>query len=472
MGSLASIYNNTRAMLQVQTEELARYQEMATTGSRVNRPSDAPVDAFQILSLRSMADSIDTYKSNLSTGTDDRTIVDSVLQSVSSLMSRVRQLSSQTASGTYNANDRVPIANEIDSILEQIVSLANTSQAGRYLFSGGGATAPFVAQRENDQIVRVDYQGGSDTLPAPMAFGVEYGTSLVGSQVFRRDGQAVAQFSGYTGAKAGAGTSTTCGDVSLTATHTATLYQASSGLAAGTSSAAGDTILGLHHTLTVDATAHTVSLDDGTAVAFTGAETDLKLTNAAGDAVYVDMTGLAAGFQGAVTIRAEGTFSTDGGATTVPIGFADSEAVTDSRDGRILYVNSADMERAGVEPVNMSGDLDIFNVLMNLRDTIANTRNLSDGRQMDLLSEDMGNLTGIMNHVTEWMTTNGSQLQAMSSLNDILTNRKSLAQQQASALDNADITEVASELARRQVLYQMALATTSKLLSLSMADYM
>jgi flagellar hook-associated protein 3 FlgL len=459
-------------MLQIQTEELARYQEMATTGSRVNRPSDAPVDAFQILSLRSMSDTIDTYKSNLAGATDSRQIVDSVLQSVSTLLTRVRQLSSQAASGTYEAKDRLPVASEIDSALEQVVSLANTNQSGRYLFGGGGATAPFVVERENGRIVRVTYQGGSDTLPAPVAYGVEYTTSLVGDRVFHRDDTAVSQFVGNTGAKAGAGTPAACGDVWLTASHTATLYLGAGGVAAGDSSVAGDTLLGLHHTLSIDAAAQTISLDDGSAVSFTGSETDLKLTNAAGDTAYVNVTGLAAGFQGTVEIRAEGTLSIDGGVTTVPIGFADSEAVTDSRDGSLLYVNSTDIERTGAEAVSMAGTLDLFSVLMNLRDTIANTHDLPTDRQMALLGKDMGVLSGIMDHVTEWMTTNGAQLQAMSSLNDVLNNRQALAKQQSSSLENADITEVASELARRQVLYQMALATTAKLLSLSMVDYM
>jgi flagellar hook-associated protein 3 FlgL len=472
MGSLASIYSNTRAMLQVQTDELARYQEMATTGSRVNRPSDAPVDAFQILSLRSLSDTLDTYKSNLAYATDTRQVVDGVLQSISTLMTRVRELASQAASGTYNASDRLPVANEIDSILEQVVSLANTSQTGRFLFGGGGTTAPFTVQRENGQIVSVDYQGGSETLPTPVASGVEYATALVGDQVFRCHDTAAAQFPGYTGAQAGTGTPTARGDVRLTATHTATFYQAASGVAAGDSSAAGDTLLGLHHTLTIDAAAHTVSLDDGEVVAFTGSETDLKLTARNGDTAYVNLTGLASGFQGTVDIRAEGTFSTDGGLTTVPIGFSDSEAVTDSRDGSLLYVGSADIARTGVDPVSVTGALDLFRVLINLRDAIANDANLPSSRQTALLNQDVGALAGIMDHVTVWTTTNGAQLQALSGLNDVLNNRQALAKQQSSALENADITEVASELARRQVLYQMALATTSKLLSLSIVNYM
>jgi flagellar hook-associated protein 3 FlgL len=473
MGSWGAIYNNARAMLQIQADELARYQEMAATGSRVNRPSDAPSDAFQILALHSQSSAVDTYKRNLASVTDTRQITGSVLESTLTELSRVRQLASQAASGTYSARDRLPLAREIDSILEEMVSLANTNHSGRYLFGGGsGAAAPFAAQRENGQIVQVDYQGGSNALSVPVADGVQYATTMVGDQVFRCTGSSTPEFLGSTGAKAGAGTSNVRGDVWLTATHTATTYLGASGIAAGASSAAGDTILGTHHTLTIDEPNHTVRLDDGEVVAFTGNETNLKLTNKSGAVAYVNVQGLAAGFQGTVQIRADGSLSIDDGATSVPVSFSANDAVTDSLSGRILYVDSADIAQTGVDPVRVSGTYDLFSVLISLRDTIANTKNLPQDQQMDLLDNAMGALADVTDQVTEWVTTNGAQLQAMTSLKNVLDNRQALATQQVAGLENADITDVAAQLARQQVLYQMALAATSKLLTLSMVTYM
>ena len=473
MGSWGAIYNNARTMLQIQADELARYQEMAATGSRVNRPSDAPSDAFQILALHSQSNAVDTYKKNLGSVTDTRAVTVSVLQSVTTQLSRVRELAAQAASGTYSARDRVPIAREIDSILEEMVSLANTNHSGRYLFGGGsGAAAPFAAQRENGQIVQVDYQGGSNALSVPVADGVQYATTMVGDQVFRCSGPSTPEFLGSTGAKPGAGTSNVRGDVWLTATHTATTYLGPSGIAAGASAAAGDTILGTHHTLTIDEPNHTVRLDDGEAVTFTGNETDLKLTNKSGAVAYVNVQGLAAGFQGTVQIRADGRLSIDDGATSVPVSFSANDTVADSLSGRILYVDSADIAQVGTDPVRVRGSYDLFSVLISLRDAIANTKDLPQDQQMALLDNAMGALTDVTAQVTEWVTTNGAQLQAMTGLKDVLDNRQALAKQQASGLENADITDVAAQLARQQVLYQMALAATAKLLTLSMVTYM
>jgi flagellin-like hook-associated protein FlgL len=305
-----------------------------------------------------------------------------------------------------------------------------------------------------------------------VADGVQYATTMVGDQVFRCTGSSTPEFLGSTGAKPGAGTSNVRGDVWLTATHTATTYLGASGIAAGDSSAAGDTILGTHHTLTIDEPNHTVRLDDGEVFTFTGNETDLKLTNKSGATACVNVQGLAAGFQGTVQIRADGSLSIDDGATSVPLSFSANDAVTDSRNGRILYVDSADIAQTGMDPVRVSGTYDLFSVLISLRDTIANTKNLPQDQQMNLLDNAMGALADVTDQVTEWVTTNGAQLQAMTSLKDVLDNRQALAQQQVAGLENADITDVAAQLARQQVLYQMALAATAKLLTLSMVTYM
>ncbi|MCX5673218.1 MAG: hypothetical protein NTU94_18030, partial [Planctomycetota bacterium] len=84
----------------------------------------------------------------------------------------------------------------------------------------------------------------------------------------------------------------------------------------------------------------------------------------------------------------------------------------------------------------------------------------------------MDALAEVADSVTQGMTSNGSLIQAMTGLKDSLGNRRDLVQQQADATENADIVEVASDLARRQVLYEAALTSASRLLSLSLLKYL
>jgi flagellar hook-associated protein 3 len=472
MSGWASIYNNTRAALRFQAQEIARLQEMAATGSRVNRPSDAPTDAMRILQYRSTVNTLETYGRNLQSVTDVRESASTVLENLSNSMTRVRTLAGQADSGTYSARDRAAIAQEVDALLEQAVALANTEDRRRYIFGGGSGKAPYVAHRENGRIVGVDYVGGSQNLAVPVVAGVEYGTVFVGDDVFRPAGRRTPDFLGHTGAKPGTATSTVRGDIWLTATHESTSYLGAGGVAAGTSSAASDTILGTHHTLTVDEPGRTLQLDQGATVAFAGTETDLKLTNESGDVVYVDTRNIQAGFQGAVQITATGRLSIDDGATSVPTAAGANVAVTDSGSGDILYVDSGGLERVGLEPVRAHGTYDIFSAIISVRDAILNDRSMSAAQNTKLLGEAMGALTEAADGVTRATTSNGAQLQVMNDLKESAASMSQNSRLQALALENADIVDVASDLARRQVLYEMSLATASKLLSLSLLKYL
>jgi flagellar basal body-associated protein FliL len=60
------------------------------------------------------------------------------------------------------------------------------------------------------------------------------------------------------------------------------------------------------HELEIDATAHTVKLDDGPAVTFEGGEADLMVQDAAGRSVYLDLSGLEEGFKGKVHVGVMG----------------------------------------------------------------------------------------------------------------------------------------------------------------------
>jgi len=472
MGGWASIYNSTRDSLRFQAQEIARLQEMAATGSRVNRASDAPADAMRILQYRSAANTLEVYGKNLQSVTDVRESAANVFDSLSTSMSRVRTLAAQADSGTYSVRDRTPIAQEIDALLEQAVAFANTNDRGQYIFGGGSAQAPYVVRRENGRIVGVDYVGGSQNQSVPVVAGVEYGTIFVGNEVFQSTGRKPPVFLGQTGAKPGSGTSNVRGDVWLTATHESTSYQGASGIAAGASSAAGDTILGTHHTLTVDQAGQTLRLDQGAAVAFTGTETDLKLTNESGDIVYVDTRSVQAGFQGDVQIDATGRLSIDDGATSVSAASGSNVAVTDSRSGTILYVDTTAMDRVGTEPVHSGGTYDVFNALISVRDAVLNNHGMSAAQQTAWLEKAMDGLTEASDGLTQAVTSNGAQLQVMSSLKDSTKNMSDNSRQQADALENADIIDVASDLARRQVLYEMSLSTASRLLSMSLLNYM
>ena len=472
MSTLGTIYNNTVHALRTHSEALARLQEQVASGARVLRASDDTAAAERIMSLTSRSLSLEAYISNLDDVTSVLEFSHNLLTDISGRLTRVRELLSQVASGTYGPENRAIVAPEIDALLESVVSSANAQNLGRYVFAGADAlTRPYEVRRTDGRISAVEYRGSDQDLDVPVGPGLTYSGLMVGEEIFRADQRQAPVFLGRTGLGPGLGTSTVSGDVWVTVSHTSTEYAGASGIAPGEGSAFGDTILGVAHTLTIDAPGKHIRLDDGQDVSFVGTETDLRLENADGDVVFVDVTGLDAAFAGTVQITANGVISIDDGASDVPITFESNQAVSDARSGGILYVNTANVRRVGTDPVRVPGTYDLFGTLIEIRDLMMNSRQLPEDQQVQLLGESLKSLEEVDAGVNRYLTTIGGRLQAMDGLKKSLGDLKSYADDQTALLQDADIVQVATQLARTQTLYEMTLATSSRLLSLSLLDF-
>jgi flagellar hook-associated protein 3 len=448
---------------------LARLQEQISTGMRVVRASDDPGSAVKIMDLRRKSASLDTYLTNI--GQTSRTLENSLnsMQHVSTSLTRVRVLLTQASSGTYSDANRASMAEEVDSLLEQALSLANTYDLGQYSFSGQNVSAkPYVAQRVGGLITDVQYAGSLEQMRVPVAPGTNIASQLVGDDIFQVTKPPV--FLGSTGAAAGTSLSTVRGDLWLTVGDGGTTsYATASGLAAG-SSATGDTIVGVH-TITVDAAGSTVRLDDGPAVAFTVANDDLELTNAAGQSVHADMSGWV-GADGQWQVSRSVTLSLDDGATTTTVtDFSQQAAVTDARTGGVLMVNPSGINATGLDAVTVPGSGDIFGTLIHIRDLLSNTQGLDSSRQQELLRQAGTDLTTVTDNLTQKLAAVGSRIQALDSMTQMLETNRNSAGDQANMLQDADIVNVATQLARSQNLYEMTLASAAKLLSLSLLDF-
>ncbi|KPK85897.1 MAG: hypothetical protein AMJ81_02490 [Phycisphaerae bacterium SM23_33] len=473
MAGSGAIYNNVTFFLQEHTRKLSQLHEQASSGARVNRTSDAPSDAYQILRLRAQCQSMEIYSKNLNEVVRSLEMSHSVLQETATSTTKVQELLTQAISGTYGPEARITIAEEINSILEHILSLANTESLGRYLLGGTNTSAPpFEATRVNGLITAVEYQGNFDDLPVPVAPGVEYPGMLIGERVFWADNRQTPVFAGNTGAGPGTATSSVRGDFYLAVTHTQTNYPGGTGIAAGTGSADGDTVMGDHVlTVTVNGPTKTISLDGGPQVTFEGTEQNLLVSNSDGDIACVNVENWA-GFEGDISITATGKLSVDDGATFTDLtSFTDNVAVADSRTGRVLYVNATGLCRTGTEPVSVPGTRDLFGTLVTIRDALRNVRNLPAEQQLEVLTGSLESLKEVSAVVRRNMTSLGGRLQAMDILKDNLESINSRATEQAAMLEDVDIVQIATALARTQTLYQMTLAVSSKLLTLSLLDF-
>jgi flagellar hook-associated protein 3 len=218
--SLGSIYNNLNTALYTQTKEMMRLQEQVSTGSRINRVSDDPSTAYQVLSLNSESRSLDNYTNNIASVGD---ILNASSGSIDYMKTSLANVSSKiisTIGGASGTTQDVGAAG-INNALEEMVSYANQDYNGQYLFGGSNtSSAPYVVQRNTDgEITSVTYQGSDENRDVEVAPGVNTTVFYSGNSIFCSNNRSTPTFSGETGAKAGSGTSNVTGDVNLSVTY-------------------------------------------------------------------------------------------------------------------------------------------------------------------------------------------------------------------------------------------------------------
>lgn len=210
---------------------------------------------------------------------------------------------------------------------------------------------------------------------------------------------------------------------------------------------------------------------------------DIFRSDNSGSAVFIGDTGAKAGtgtsnVKGDVwlTVIHDGSnykISIDDGASyvTVPVGGDSNQAVTNSVTGEVLYVDTTEISGTGVELVRVPGTYDIFSALIGIRDILANKRELSSVQVEELLSNSFGSLDEIHNLLVQQSVSVGSKIGFLDDLKENLKGLKYNVEDETTRLEEADIAQLAIDISRREILYQMSLSVAAKLMSLSLLDF-
>ncbi len=111
----------------------------SSSNLRINKPSDDPLGAGRVIQSRTTLSSMALYQDNISTAKGWLSSCDSILSSEGSVitqLTRLTELAQQGSTGSYTAENRDEISKELRQIYEQLMTLANSSYSGQYLFSG------------------------------------------------------------------------------------------------------------------------------------------------------------------------------------------------------------------------------------------------------------------------------------------------------------------------------------------------
>lgn len=128
--------------MQSQMRAVEEAQRRVSSGLRVERPSDDPLSAAGVLTSSSGLRALEQYQRNLQAGQSRLAIEDSVLDQISSALTRVKELGVAQVNDTASDATRNATKEEVQGILDFVQDLANTKFNGSYVFGGQYADSP------------------------------------------------------------------------------------------------------------------------------------------------------------------------------------------------------------------------------------------------------------------------------------------------------------------------------------------
>ncbi len=173
-------------------QRLATTQERASSGLRVNRPSDDPVAAGEAVTLRANLGNVAQLGRNVARAEARLLTADRARATSVDVLVRARELAIQGANETNDAESRRLIAEEVAALHGELLSTGNENAAGSYLFSGYAsstpafsASGPFVIGQPPPTVT---FDADPNELQIEVDDGVMVETTFDGQRVFLGDG--------------------------------------------------------------------------------------------------------------------------------------------------------------------------------------------------------------------------------------------------------------------------------------------
>ncbi len=188
--TMNSLYDRINTDLSRLVENQAKTNASISSGKIYRRPSDAPVNLTHALGYRSELSDTKQFSRNIVFGQGWVQATETAMRQVQDRLTRAHELAVEGANDTLNATDRRAIADEVKVILEEVVSIANTSIGGRYILAGSrtkgydNGETPFMLDKEG----QVTYNGNEEDFSIDIGTGQTQKINLDGKTALVQSG--------------------------------------------------------------------------------------------------------------------------------------------------------------------------------------------------------------------------------------------------------------------------------------------
>jgi len=156
--------------------------QQVSTGKSVNVPSDNPSAAAEMVQNTIETGDVDQYTQNVTTTLSSVQSASSALSTVVTSLTQAVSLGTEGANGTNSSANLQAMATQVQGIITSVVSMANSSVSGSYLFGGTSTATPYTADSASP--TGYTYNGNNDTNSVAVGDQMTVQVNLPGSQIF------------------------------------------------------------------------------------------------------------------------------------------------------------------------------------------------------------------------------------------------------------------------------------------------
>jgi flagellar hook-associated protein 3 FlgL len=192
MSVIRSTFNGRLAALQSGTarnaSRLGKAQEVATTGLKVQRPSDDPARSGRLYAIDEQLADQTVWRDNAEWAEGLLVAADEALTDIVDALGQARVLAVQLSNDSYGPSDRTNAVVSAQRLLERALASANTSFAGRSIFAGEAWDGPAYDATGA-------YLGDTGAPEIPVGEGLAVRSGFDGSDLLQGGGDVVVAFS-------------------------------------------------------------------------------------------------------------------------------------------------------------------------------------------------------------------------------------------------------------------------------------
>ena len=130
------LINNMMRSLHSNLRRLERVHNQMSSGKRFSAPSDDPVGVARSLKLRADLNENRQFKKNAEDALSWLETTETALMHIKEVLQRTRELAIQGANGVLSPGDSQKIAEEVTQLRDHLLSIGNSTYAGKYIFAG------------------------------------------------------------------------------------------------------------------------------------------------------------------------------------------------------------------------------------------------------------------------------------------------------------------------------------------------